>query len=117
MTKQQEITALDAFIAKLGPNSYLGPWMADHRESIVADIHSDLPVAPLSLGAAWRKADQIVSDARESAKVLLDQSRDAADRERARVQKLCDDQREAVASIIDQHATSAYRALTGRVRR
>jgi hypothetical protein len=114
MTKQQEITALDAFIAKLGPNSYLGPWMADQRESIVADIHSDLPVAPLSLGGAWRKADQIVRDARESAKVITDTASTNAERLRAQTQKLCDDQRNHVADIIVRANAEAVARLTGR---
>ena len=67
MTKQQEIAVLDSMIAKLGPNSYLGPWLADNREAIVSDINNDLPVEPMLPGAARRHASDILIGARMEA--------------------------------------------------
>lgn len=66
MNKNAELAILDEAIAKLGRNSYLGPWLADVRGHVERDIRSDLPVsATLSESQAF--AAGIVSDAQKYA--------------------------------------------------
>lgn len=43
MTKAEELAVLDAAIAKLGTDSYIGPWLRDCRHEIEQSITSDLP--------------------------------------------------------------------------
>lgn len=86
MTKQSEIELLDGFIAALGKNSYLGPWLASNRDSIVADIRNDFPVTGVLFPAeAERQAAQIRQDAvdyargyRETAIAEAEKLKDAA---------------------------------------
>lgn len=78
MTKNAELAILDEAIAKLGKQSYLGPWLADVREHVERDIRSDLPVsATLSESQAF--AAGIVSDAREyAAEIRANAEKDVA---------------------------------------
>ena len=70
MTKDAEIKMLDAAIAQFGPQSYLGPWLAEHRESIVTDIRNDFqPTAPMP-AEARRLAAQILLDANAAAAIV-----------------------------------------------
>jgi hypothetical protein len=43
MTKQAELDILRDTIARLGPNSYLGPWLEDQLPWIESDMRSDIP--------------------------------------------------------------------------
>ena len=43
MTKKQEIDLLDKFIQRLGPQSYIGPWLASVKLQIVSNIRNDFP--------------------------------------------------------------------------
>jgi hypothetical protein len=113
MTKSQEIAALDAFIAKLGTASYLGPWLADNRAAIVADITNDLCVNILLPGVAQRQARDTVEAARLEANHLRKAAEDAAANTRAATQRQCDQQRQIVADLIRRHTDEAVRALRG----
>lgn len=44
MTKDSEIALLDHTIAKLGSDSYMGPWLLRNRDRIVLNIRNDHPV-------------------------------------------------------------------------
>lgn len=41
MTKAEEIAVLEKAIAKLGPDSYLGPWLTQVRSEVESSIRSD----------------------------------------------------------------------------
>ena len=43
MTKHEELAVLDAAISKLGPDSYIGPWLLSVRHEAEHSILSDLP--------------------------------------------------------------------------
>ena len=43
MTKDQELEILRDAIARLGTNSYLGPWLEDQLPWIESDMRSDIP--------------------------------------------------------------------------
>lgn len=42
MTKQQELDILKSTIQQLGPDSYIGPWLAEQLPGIERDIRSDI---------------------------------------------------------------------------
>jgi hypothetical protein len=111
MTKDQELKALDAFIAKLGPQSYLGPWLAENRLDIERDIRTDSGIDVQLPAAARHEARGIV----ESAKQWADQTRrQAADRATsivAQAQREGNVQRQLVADVIRRHAEEAARQL------
>ena len=91
MTKARELQLLDVTIAQFGHDSYLGPWLADSRAQIAADIQSDVCISAAMPGqarregaaileAAKRDAAQILADATEQARLLVEKARkDAAD--------------------------------------
>lgn len=114
MTKDLEVAALDAFIAKLGPHTYLGPWLADQRDAIVRDIVNDILPTPLLPSTAHRVAAQIVADAKEAATVITDLARDKADVLRRETEKACGERRGYVAAIIERAASEAVGVLSGR---
>ena len=111
MTKTAEIAALDRFIAQLGSASYLGPWLRDNREAIVADIHNDLPVELLLPNAAHKLAADLIQAGRAEADRIAQLAKVQADELRQRTQKACDDQRRVVAGLIERHAAEAVRQL------
>ena len=71
MTKQHEMDLYDEFTAKLGHDSYLGPWLAGMRESVFADIRNDFAPAPLAPSVAYTRAARIVEVAKAEAERLL----------------------------------------------
>ena len=118
MTKQQEIAALDAFIAKLTPHSYLGPWLADNRESIVRDITSDCSIDLQLPGAARHEARGIIESARHDAephRAHRERAGQPDARQRAEVLRRPAAQSSATSSR--SHAAEAVAGLTGRRRR
>jgi hypothetical protein len=78
MTKAHEVALLDQMIAAFGPNSYLGPWLAENRASIVADIASDNPVDVILPSEAKRMAHDIIAEADARAKAIIDAAASAA---------------------------------------
>jgi hypothetical protein len=113
MTKAQEIAALDRFIAQLGPHSYLGPWLADNRVGIVADIQSDCSVDVVLPGRARHEARGIIESAKQDADRIRREAQDRAQQLRCDTQTQCDTQRRIVADIIARHCAEAQRALVG----
>ena len=79
ITKTDELAALRQLIDQLGPESYLGPWLADAFDHLAADIRADM--APLNPADQYRAATQwrLDTDAacrqmREEAQLTLDQA-------------------------------------------
>lgn len=69
MTKSDEIQILREAAARLGPESYCGPWLAEIIPFIEQDIRSDF--VPASIEAARKEAARIISEATERGKELL----------------------------------------------
>jgi hypothetical protein len=63
MTKTRELEILDRAIAALGPDSYLGPWLADARPEIARDISIDFQIRADYPRQALRQAADIVANA------------------------------------------------------
>lgn len=70
ITKSAELAILDAAIAQLGRQSYLGPWLADIRAGVELDIRSDLPVTR-TLGEHKAYAEHLVQQAQVRAEEIL----------------------------------------------
>lgn len=76
MTKNQELEILDAAISKLGPDTYLGPWLSQIRFELKSLLQSDIlpqisledasKEARLVLERANLEADRIVKTARKN---------------------------------------------------
>lgn len=74
MTKRQELDILDETIAKLGPDSYLGPWLASVASEVERSVRSDyfptVSVKETQLSCAKMKdeakawADAVMEDAK-----------------------------------------------------
>jgi hypothetical protein len=88
MTKSQEISILRDTIARLGADSYCGPWLAGQLGAIESAINSDYPpeAYALSPADAARESQSILAEARKDAgEIRLRAERDASrERELAR---------------------------------
>lgn len=89
MTKNREINLLDETIARFGRDSYLGPWLAEIRDTLVRQIESDFtPDAPTpaelqkaaqdALRAAQVDAEHVKRAANEQAEALVFRAKDRA---------------------------------------
>jgi len=79
MTKQQEIAVFDKAIAALGPDSYLGPWLAEVRSEVESNIRSDF-FPQVTLKDAAASVTAIIDAAKEGAgKIVADAERKALD--------------------------------------
>ena len=80
MTKNQELQILDETIAKLGRDSYCGPWLASVRAEVEQDIRCD--IAPCQTTAESRRnAEILLREAKESAESMLLGAKARAERE------------------------------------
>jgi cell division septum initiation protein DivIVA len=101
MTKCDEIQHLDLMIATFGRDSYLGPWLSECRDRIVADITSDLdPRVPMP-GEAHREAARILTAARTEADTITRQAAEKAS-------KTIDDARTEARAIRDRARAHLY---------
>lgn len=84
MTKQQELDILKETITRLGPDSYIGPWLAEQLPGIERDIRSD--IQPLITWADCREqtaaelaaAREIATETRKTATNELTRARQQA---------------------------------------
>lgn len=90
LSKAEEIAVLEKAIAKLGPDSYLGPWLGEIKAQVESQIRSDFfPMITLAdcakdvqdtKDAAKLQAEKIIKDAQlEAAKIRI-QSANQIDR-------------------------------------
>lgn len=70
MTKTQEMDALRDLAARLGPDSYLGPWLESILPAVESSIRSD--VIPFAIDPAQARADAlaILKEAKEEAEKI-----------------------------------------------
>lgn len=83
MTKSQEIEILHATITKLGPDSYLGPWLFSVAGEVERSIRSDF-FPDCSIKDTIAKCNELVADATRTAKDKLDAAQKESDRLRQR---------------------------------
>jgi hypothetical protein len=70
ITKKEELEIINQAIAKLGPNSYLGPWLSSIRFELEAAMKSDL-VPEISLKDTREQCERLVADANRQANSML----------------------------------------------
>lgn len=79
MMKSEEIALLRAVAAKLGPNSYCGPWLASVADEVERDIHSDFfPL--MSIASTKLTCDKMLEFARSTAADIEAAARTNADK-------------------------------------
>ena len=66
MNKQQELQVLDEMVKRLGPDSYLGPWLTEVRAEVAADLSRDYQPSALPSKSA-KQAVSILNFAEEQA--------------------------------------------------
>lgn len=110
MTKNQELQILDETIAKLGRDSYCGPWLASVRAEVENDIRCD--IAPCQTTAESRRnAEQVIGAAARQAEKLVADARATAAREVAEARK----QVEAIRAQLRQAMSRCEAVLDGRI--
>lgn len=77
MNKAQEIEILTEAANKLGPNSYLGPWLLEIKPELESILRSDF-LPQLSLREAEATASRIVEEAKNKANGIEMQARKEA---------------------------------------
>ena len=84
LSKSDEIQILRETIAKLGRDSYLGPWLADQMPSIESALASDYPpeAYALSIHEARIHCEKIIGQANDEADAI--EKRAKADAEKLR---------------------------------
>jgi hypothetical protein len=80
-TKTEELAALRQLIDTLGPESYLGPWLADAFDHLAADMRADMQ--PLNPMEQYRIATQWRIDTEASCRQMRDEARHALDQAHA----------------------------------
>jgi len=81
ITKTDELAALRQLIDTLGPDSYLGPWLANAFDHLAADIRAD--IRPASPADQYRIATQWRLDTEASCRQMRDEARHALDQAHA----------------------------------
>lgn len=97
MTKNQEIEILLQASAKLGDDSYCGPWLAGVAEEVRSEIRSDFMPSP-SLWATEARCKDLLAVAKLEADKLVQDAIKTADNIRATARKDMDG---AIARAID----------------
>ncbi len=107
MTKAIEIGIIDDAIKKLGPHSYLGPWLTEIRAELVSEMASDHPPNPMmpSKARSWALGFM------ETTKAEATKTREAADAYAAKVRS---DAHET-AKMIRLEARRALESLAARL--
>jgi multidrug resistance efflux pump len=79
MTKNQELLELKSLSAKLGPDSYIGPWLASIIPEIECDVRSDLQPM-ITWFEARKQAAQAINDARKEYERIIQEAQQHASR-------------------------------------
>ncbi len=85
LSKAAEVSLLRQLSAAFGPNSYIGPWLADVVANVEADIANDLPPSPTLSEARQlqHEARQILAAAHKDAECVRNAAYDDAKKIRA----------------------------------
>jgi len=113
-TKAEELAALRELASRLGPDSYLGPWLLDAMDYLTAEITADIrPTSPAEMyrqASEWRISTEAASRLmRDEARQTLDNARETADAVIAKAQAEAQEIRERVASAISSAEKDLWR--------
>ena len=98
MTKAQEIEILREAIARLGPESYCGPWLAGQLGAIESALDSDYPPEAYALNPeeARKEALAVVQSAKEDAAKIRQNAEEEAKATREKALRFCSEIRDTV---------------------
>ena len=104
-TKTEELAALRELASRLGPDSYLGPWLLDAMHYLAAEITADIrPTSPAEMyrqASEWRiNAEAASRLMRAEARQTLDNANETADAVIAKAHAEAQEIRERVAGAI-----------------
>jgi len=80
-TKAEELAAIRELAARLGPDSYLGPWLLDALHYLAAEIRAD--IRPTSPAEMYQQAAQWRIDAAAACRAMQQQAREVLDKAQA----------------------------------
>ena len=90
MTKSEEISHFEQFIASLPRASYLRPWLESIKESVIRDIHNDFLIEKTTTEVR-QEQELLIKSAREEAERIMQKAQEqAAKLTRATEQKTAD---------------------------
>ena len=75
MTKSEEITHFEQFIASLPRDSYLRPWLESTKESVIRDIRNDFLIEKTT---AEIRQELLIKSAREEAERIMRKAQEQA---------------------------------------
>ena len=77
MTKSEEITHFEQFIASLPRDSYLRPWLESIKESVIRDIRNDFMVEKTT-AEVRQEQELLIKSAREEAERIMRKAQEQA---------------------------------------
>ena len=102
MTKSEELQVIRDAISKLGPDSYLGPWLADQMPSIESALASDYPPEAYAFS---------VREARIHCETLVNQAKQESDKIEARAKADAEKERQKACQFNDMIRADLLRAI------
>lgn len=90
MTKSEEISHLEQFIASFPRDSYLRPWLESIKESVIRDIRNDFMVEKTTAEVRQEQELLIKSTREEAERIMCKAQEQAAKLTRATEQKTAD---------------------------
>ena len=108
MTKESEVKMLDSMIKSFGPDSYLGPWFAEIRDTLVRDISDDVCMTAPMPRRAMLEAERIIQNAKDEASTIKKQANEYAKREIDKADKQIADRKQYVKSQLNKIAGELY---------
>lgn len=90
MTKQQEIEIINEAIAKLGADSYLGPWLVQIRHELDAYMRSDI-FPMITLAEARAQCEDIIRESRANMETINRESEAIISKAQARARAVIED--------------------------
>lgn len=108
MTKDTEIELLDSMIKSFGKDSYLGPWFAEVRDTLVRDIRNDVCMSAPMPRIATLHGERIIESAKEEAAKIRKQADEYAMREIQKADKAVSEQRRYAKHFLTELAGKIY---------
>jgi len=102
MKKSEELQLIRDAVQRLGPGSYLGPWLSDQIPSIKGALASDYP--PEAYACSIREA-------RIHCEKIITQARDEAEKTRARAKADAEAERQKACRFNDSIRADLLRAI------
>jgi len=105
MTKPTELELLDRTIAAFGPNSYLGPWLAEVRDELRQTILADLTPRPRLPREAYAEAVRTMTEANAAADEIRARAIEAAATIRQTADRDLTELRRRTRAVLEQAAS------------